>query len=193
MSPITAQSLLLATIALAMIIRMPYALARRRIKITANHQDMQEKALLIIVTTGLMLLPILSFTSPWLHFADYQATAAQAWVGAALLIPFLFLFWRSHDDLGKNWSVTLELCEDQSLITQGIYRHMRHPMYAAMWLWAIAQALLVPNWLAGFSGIFCFGLMYLLRVPREEAMMLKQFGDEYRHYMNSTPRVFFKL
>lgn len=70
-----------------------------------------------------------------------------------------------------------ERCKDQSLITRGIYRHMCHPCMPQCGFGA--QALLVPNWLADFAGIFCFGLMYLRCVPRKEAMMLRQFGDEY--------------
>jgi len=31
--------------------------------------------------------------------------------------------------------------------------------------------------------------MYVLRVPREEQMMLEQFGEAYRVYMNQTGRV----
>ena len=38
------------------------------------------------------------------------------------------------------------------LVTNGIYRRIRHPMYSAFWLWAIAQALLLPNWIAGPAG-----------------------------------------
>jgi len=62
-------------------------------------------------------------------------------------------------------------------------------MYAAFWLWGIAQALLLQNWIAGLANLASFLPMYLLRVPREEQMMLEQFGEEYRLYMNRTGRV----
>jgi protein-S-isoprenylcysteine O-methyltransferase Ste14 len=35
--------------------------------------------------------------------------------------------------------------------------------------------------------------LYLLRVPREERMMLDEFGEEYRAYMNHTGRVIPRL
>ena len=53
-------------------------------------------------------------------------------------------------------------------------------MYSAFWLWAIAQALLLPNWAAGFAGLVGFGTLYFGRVAREERMMLQTFGDSYR-------------
>ena len=62
-------------------------------------------------------------------------------------------------------------------------------MYAAAWLMYIAQVFLLSNWIAGFSGVITFGLMYFLRVPKEEQMMLQEFGDQYQQYMAHTGRV----
>jgi protein-S-isoprenylcysteine O-methyltransferase Ste14 len=66
-------------------------------------------------------------------------------------------------------------------------------MYTAFWLWALAQAILLPNWIAGLAGILGFGTLYLFRVGREEAMLLEAFGDEYRDYMRRTGRVIPRL
>ncbi len=75
------------------------------------------------------------------------------------------------------------------LVTGGVYRYIRHPMYASMWLWGIAQALLLWNWIAGWASLVLFLPLYVLRVPREERMMHEYFGDAYRTYMNRTARV----
>jgi protein-S-isoprenylcysteine O-methyltransferase Ste14 len=99
------------------------------------------------------------------------------------------MFWRSHADLGRNWSPSLQLREGHELVTEGVYRHIRHPMYASEWLWSIAQALMLQNWVAGWAGLALFTPLYVLRVPREEQMMLDQFGEEYRAYMNRTGRI----
>jgi protein-S-isoprenylcysteine O-methyltransferase Ste14 len=66
-------------------------------------------------------------------------------------------------------------------------------MYTAFWLWTLAQAILLPNWIAGFAGILGFGTLYLIRVGREEEMLLETFGDEYRDYMRRTGRVIPRL
>jgi protein-S-isoprenylcysteine O-methyltransferase Ste14 len=62
-------------------------------------------------------------------------------------------------------------------------------MYPAFWLWAIAQALLLPNWLPG-RGLGRFWILFFGRVAREERMMLEAFNDSYRAYMARTGRVF---
>jgi protein-S-isoprenylcysteine O-methyltransferase Ste14 len=99
------------------------------------------------------------------------------------------MFWRSHADLGQNWSATLEVRKDHELVTQGIYRSIRHPMYASILLWGLAQALLLPNWLAGWSAFVPFTVLYIIRTPREERMMCEFFGDQYRNYMRRTGRL----
>ena len=106
------------------------------------------------------------------------------------MVASLWLFWRSHTDLGQNWSVSLELRENRELVTAGIYRRIRHPMYSSIWLWALAQAMLLPNWFAGWLVVPAFTAMYFLRTPREERLMCEKFGDQYRAYMRQTGRLF---
>jgi protein-S-isoprenylcysteine O-methyltransferase Ste14 len=95
----------------------------------------------------------------------------------------LWLFWRSHADLGESWSVTLELNAQHRLVTRGVYSRVRHPMYASFFVLGIGQALLMANWIAGFAGLVATWLLVVVRLPHEEAMMIEAFGDEYRDYM----------
>lgn len=62
-------------------------------------------------------------------------------------------------------------------------------MYLAIWLWSLAQALLLENWLAGCGALLSFAPLYFIRTPREEALMCETFGDEYRSYMERTGRI----
>src|SRR6266568_943304 len=96
-----------------------------------------------------------------------------------LLETGLWLFYRSHADLGTNWSITLEVREGHRLITQGVYRGVRHPMYSALALYSVGQALVIPNWVAGLSNLVAFAVLIALRVGAEERMMAHQFGNEY--------------
>ena len=106
-----------------------------------------------------------------------------------ILAASLMMFHAVHRQLGRMWSVTLEIRDGHKLKTDGLYRWVRHPMYSSFFLWAIAQALLIPNWVAGFAGLFGVGLLYVLRVGKEEAMLVEAFGDEYRAYMKTTKRI----
>jgi protein-S-isoprenylcysteine O-methyltransferase Ste14 len=160
---------------------------------TFRQLDGLERALLGIVTVGTMLLPVLYLATPWLAFADCTLPPAAPWCGAALMVAGLWLFYRAHADLGRNWSVTLELRERHQLITGGVYRCIRHPMYASIFLFSVAQGLLLTNWLAGWGALLTFAVLYLIRTPREERMMCEAFGDQYRAYMRHTGRLWPRL
>lgn len=157
---------------------------------TVRRMDVLEKTLLFIVAVGSLILPVLYLFTPWLAFADYRLPAFAPWCGAVLMVAALWLFYRSHADLGENWSVTLELRKGHQLVKQGVYRSIRHPMYASILLWDIAQGLLLQNWLAGWSALVTFAVMYFVRTPREERLMCEFFGQEYRDYMRRTGRLF---
>jgi protein-S-isoprenylcysteine O-methyltransferase Ste14 len=58
-----------------------------------------------------------------------------------------------------------------------------------MFLLGIAQALFLPNWIAGPAYLVSFGTLYVLRVRTEEKMMLDQFGTEYEQYMQRSGRL----
>ena len=152
--------------------------------------DWRERVLLAVVISGSLLLPTFYLFTSWLAFADYRLPAFAPWCGTAAMGGALWLFWRSHADLGQNWSVTLEIRKGHQLIKHGVYRLIRHPMYASIWLFGLGQGLLLENWLAGWSAFVTFALMYFVRTPREEQMMCEVFGQEYRDYMRQTGRLF---
>jgi protein-S-isoprenylcysteine O-methyltransferase Ste14 len=91
-------------------------------------------------------VPLIWVASPAFSFAEYALDTGQFVAGAMCLVIGLWLFYRSHADLGTNWSITLEVGEQHQLITQGVYRRIRHPMYSALALYSISQALIIPNW-----------------------------------------------
>ena len=171
------------------IIRYPHDRRARRTPKLRRADRGREIVLMAISATGLGLLPFIYVVSDAPHFANYPFRPWQAWIGAAAFTGALWLFRRTHKDLGRNWSVTLEVRDRHTLVTNGVYRRVRHPMYSAFWLWALAQALLLPNWIAGPAGLIGFGTLFFLRVGREEALMTETFGDEYRRYMARTARI----
>ena len=76
-----------------------------------------------------------------------------------------------------------------TLVTHGIFGFIRHPMYTAFWLMAFAQALLLPNWIAGLAGLTGFGFLFFSRIRPEERLMEEAFGETYRDYKARTKRV----
>lgn len=176
-------------VVMAVLIRYRYACRARREKVLRSARGPRESALLLISLTGLGIVPFVYVVTALPHFASYEFRPPQAWLGVFVAIAALVMFRLTHRALGRNWSVSLDVRENHHLITDGIYQKIRHPMYSAFWLWAVAQALLLPNLVAGLAGLIGFGTLFFGRVAREEQMMLEAFGDEYREYMARTGRI----
>ena len=174
-------------------IRGPHIKAKKTQTFRQDRKVGSDTAAFVLTTVGNAFVPLLFIVSPVFWFADYESPLWAGIVGAVLLIPGHWFFYRSHRDLGENWSPVLEVREGHTLVTGGIYRRIRHPMYTSVWLFVIAQALLLPNWIAGFGGLIPFTFLYFLRVGKEERLMLEEFGDEYAEYRKGTGRLFPKL
>jgi protein-S-isoprenylcysteine O-methyltransferase Ste14 len=161
----------------------------RKTPVRYSARGAREFILLGASLTGLGVVPFVYVATHFPRFADYPFTPVLSYLGVAVDVVCLWMFHRTHRDLGENWSVSLDLRERHTLVTTGIYALVRHPMYSGFWLMALAQVLLLPNWIAGPAGLVGFGILFFGRVRREEEMMITAFGDEYRAYMGRTARV----
>ncbi|HET9493384.1 MAG TPA: protein-S-isoprenylcysteine O-methyltransferase [Chloroflexia bacterium] len=171
-------------------IRAPYNTRRRNLPKQERRITPAEQGLLGALFFAMFVLPLVYSVSRRLDFANYRLSPSagklSGALGAVFMAAAVWVFWRSHRDLGANWSPTLEITEQHTLTTTGVYGKIRHPMYASQALWGVGQALLLQNWVAGFGALPAYVAMYLIRVPREEQMMLEHFGDEYREYSART-------
>jgi protein-S-isoprenylcysteine O-methyltransferase Ste14 len=171
------------------VMRIPFARRSRRTRVSRDARDLAERLRLAVSTAGLGILPFIYVAAGWPRFASYRPEPVLFILGVVAAFGAIILFRLTHKALGRMWSVSLQLREGHRLVTSGIYRTLRHPMYSAFWLMALAQALLLPNWVAGPAGLVGFGLLFALRIGPEERMLEEAFGDEYRAYRNRTWRI----
>jgi protein-S-isoprenylcysteine O-methyltransferase Ste14 len=177
-------------IVVEIVVRAPISRRQRNEPKSSQRVTKRERILLALLFVAMFFVPLIYAATDWLDFANYSLPAWAGWLGVAILGGGLVVFWRAHADLGLNWSPSLEIREKHELITRGIYSYIRHPMYASQWLWVFAQPLLLHNWIAGFLNLIVFLFFYPMRVQAEEELMLEQFGEEYRSYMEKVGAVF---
>ncbi len=127
------------------IIRYPYARRARGTATLRRDGSRRERALLAAAFAGLFVIPIVNLATGWPRAFAYDPGYGLVILGSLLFAFSLWLFRRSHKDLGRQWSASLEVREGHRVVRTGVYRLIRHPMYASFWLWAIAQAFLLPN------------------------------------------------
>jgi len=188
MNPWVAKAIVLAATVTMIAIRAPHGRRSRNVKVNTSHKTSLETGLLVLAWTG-FFIPLIWLASPVLSFAEYPLRRGPLVAGVICFVLGLWLFHKSHADLGTNWSITLEVREQHRLITQGVYRRIRHPMYSALVLYSIGHALVIPNWVAGPSNLVAFAILFSLRVHAEEQMMSEAFGDEYAAYAARSKRL----
>jgi len=188
MNPWFAKAVVLTSSVIMVIIRAPHGQRSRSVTVARSRRGTLEIVLLALAWIA-FFLPLAWVATPVFAFADYPSHPVSLFAGILCLALGLWLFARSHADLGTNWSITLEVRERHQLITQGVYHRVRHPMYTSLLLYSLGQALVLPNWIAGPSYGVAMVLLVGFRLGPEERMMREEFGEEYEAYMARTKRL----
>src|SRR5260370_24932325 len=147
MNPWIAKALVLAATVVMLAIRAPHGHRSRIVRVATSYKAQLETGLLVLAWVG-FFVPLIWVASPAFSFAEYTLGAGPLVAGVACLVIGLWLFYRSHADLGTNWSITLEGREQHRLITEGVYRRIRHPRYVALLLYSLGPSLVITTWLA---------------------------------------------
>jgi protein-S-isoprenylcysteine O-methyltransferase Ste14 len=124
----------------------------------------------------------------WVNVAALPFPVWVRWAGAGIGYLSLPLIWWTEFSLGKNFNTVLHVREGHTLVTHGPYRWVRHPMYTALFLFAVSALPISANLLIGLPGALALIVIVLNRVKAEESLMLDQFGDQYHAYMERTGR-----
>jgi protein-S-isoprenylcysteine O-methyltransferase Ste14 len=110
-------------------------------------------------------------------------------VGALIFIIGLVITVNAQMTLKRNYSGTLRIREGHQLITHGIYKYVRHPVYTGTLLRTFA----IPIYTTSLLG-FLFALvgipLFIYRIGVEEQMLIEEFSDEYLEYTKATRKLF---
>jgi protein-S-isoprenylcysteine O-methyltransferase len=111
------------------------------------------------------------------------------WVGVTLMLGGLALRWWANAALGRFYTSTLRLAEDQQIVRAGPYRLVRHPGYGGVLLLWVGAGLASQNWAVAAIILSLMSVAYAYRIKSEESMLRTAFGEQYRSYMQSTWRL----
>lgn len=158
--------------------------------------EQYEKQRGILYLNWLIIYEVLTFIifALWTLFnastVPFNLVIAETWrwIGVIIGILALLLFYWVHYSLGVNFSPHLEVKQDQVLIQLGPYKWVRHPMYTAFFLLHLAVFVISTNYFLGISWMLGLFSLIMYRIPKEEDMMLKKFGNQYEEYMKKTTR-----
>lgn len=171
------------------LVRSPHVKRARRagltVKVTTH--DKEDAFSVVVMALGNNYLPALFILTPFLDFANLSYPPFVFWLGVGFAVAGIYTVYRGHKNLAEYWSGSLELREGHKLMTSGIFSVVRHPIYLGFFFVSLSQWMFLPNWIAGPAGFVTFLFLYSRRVPVEEAMMRKEFGEEWDAYAAKTP------
>ena len=121
--------------------------------------------------------------------ADIHRGMLALAVALILIWSGLAIRWWAFRALGRYFTFTVMTSSDQTIVTNGPYRLIRHPGYAGLLLALAGGGLAFGNWLslAAMVVLPLVGVIYRIRI--EEAALLDALGDDYRSYASGRKRL----
>jgi protein-S-isoprenylcysteine O-methyltransferase Ste14 len=150
----------------------------------------------LLLASSLVGLFLFCIDPALMSWSSFPFPAFVRSLGFLMSLSALALFFMVLRALGRNFSTTLTISANQTLVVHGPYQWVRHPMYVSFVSLWLGYFFLTANWFIALTGISGFVLAMVVRTPKEEKMMIARFGDEYLDYMKRTgrylPRLFGK-
>jgi protein-S-isoprenylcysteine O-methyltransferase Ste14 len=110
-------------------------------------------------------------------------------IGILLMLFGLLIRIISMKQLGKYYSTLLFTNNDHRMIKNGMYKHIRHPIYLGDLILYFGYCVALSNYFIFSFIMVAFICAYLVRIKQEERMMLRDFGDEYSEYCKSSKKI----
>ena len=123
-----------------------------------------------------------------LQWSTFETDEVVRWIGIVLsCFGVAGEIWAALS-LGASYSPKLRIADERIVVMAGPYRWIRHPLYAFWFPVMLGWGFAACNWFIVVSGSVLIFVLAVIRVPQEETMLLKGFGESYREYMKRTGR-----
>ena len=143
----------------------------------------------LLIAAPLYLSMVAYAANPtWMDWSSLPLPPWARWLGVAFGLATLPLLYWVMTSIGRNVSETYLTKQSHQLVTDGPYRWIRHPLYAVATLGLVSLSVVASNWFMLAMALTAFIGIAVFVVPREEAELVKKFGNEYRAYQQRTGR-----
>ncbi|HPE86103.1 MAG: isoprenylcysteine carboxylmethyltransferase family protein [Bacteroidales bacterium] len=184
------KTVFLIGVVLQFVIRLRYNKVSRKSQLPVRASNPVEFIFSVWAFSGFYIIPFLYIFTPLFRCCNYGLPLGLS-LPMSLFYPFgVWLFYKSHHDLGKYWWMGHEHSYNDELVTQGIFAWVRHPMYTGFFLIGIGNIFLLQNYFAGFSTLVGLIPLLFLHQPCEDRHLAKHFGEAFKHYRSFTGKFF---
>jgi protein-S-isoprenylcysteine O-methyltransferase Ste14 len=143
----------------------------------------------------LQLSSILALIYAIIDFIEYQFTRMQLLEPGIIIAGFIIfglntvIRYHSITTLGHYFNLRVAIYQEHNLVTKGIYKRIRHPMYLSALLNIIALSLIFSSWGALVIMLFTVLPAIYYRIKIEEDFLLTHMGSQYKTYMEQSNRM----
>jgi len=122
----------------------------------------------------------------------HNIRAVMIVVGMVLMITGAIVNISGRFKLGRNWSDNIKIYLGHTLVSEGVYGLVRHPLYASLIWMFYGSALIYSNWMAFLANTLIFLPAMHFRAKQEEKMLVQEFSA-YKDYQRRVGMFFPKI
>lgn len=154
----------------------------------ADRPSEQDKGTFRALMIGSPLAIIAACAASFMAWLTIPYPVVGVALGTMMLIAGAVLRRYCFNALGKSFTGTVTVSQDQQIVQNGVYRLVRHPSYTAAFLMFIGIGLALDSWISVAILFLIHCYLYGIRVTVEEKALLETLGEPYREYMSRTKR-----
>ena len=151
----------------------------------ASPQRLKDRSVLLIFLG--MVIPLWAMITE--HLLIAPPFGALAAIGLMLFALGAAVRVLARRTLGRFFTYEITIKKEHRLVTHGIYRSIRHPLYTGILLLWFGAALALQSLIGFLLALALLVPALAVRMRKEEAFLGTQFGAEYRDYMRRTRRL----
>ncbi len=142
-----------------------------------------------ILVLGLYTCAFSLFPKTYAYFFPmvYLQSGALQILGMLILVVSLIWTYIAQAHMRESWRVGIDESQKTSLVTQGVFRFSRNPIYLGMMASVLGLALVTPNALTVLLLVIGYVLIQI-QVRLEEDFLQKMHGSSYSDYKTSVVR-----
>lgn len=113
-----------------------------------------------------------------------------AYIGIIFMIIGGMIMIISRVQLGKYGTPVVHTGEEHKLVTKGLYKIVRHPMYFGAIFMTLGPYFAFRSIFVLIGMMILYTFLMKIRIQIEEETLIGTFGDDYRNYMKRTKKLF---
>ena len=118
----------------------------------------------------------------------FSEAVGLRWLGLVLSAMGFALVFGSGVALGRQYSADVTIQTGHQLVTNGVYRFIRHPRYLGVIALSIGVSCLFRSWI-GLIATIIFLVILLFRISDEEVVMHREFSGAWEEYCQRSWRL----